>query len=143
MTQPLPSATIEYERYVDGLRRVLTDAYLHGGGDLFIEEYGRLCFCPHFTRKGVVTRKSMMNPGNHATICNDLNAAIARVKEGIATAPSKTITVQVEGGLVQDVTGIPAGYEVRVEDYDEGDPSRQTWDDEKKFFVTVYGGDGV
>lgn len=32
-----------------------------------------------------------------------------------------TITVRVEGGLVQDVEGIPAGVTVRVIDFDAGD----------------------
>jgi hypothetical protein len=57
--------------------------------------------------------------------------------------PSKTITVHVEGGLVQDVTGIPAGYEVRVEDYDHQNPGDDSWDAEKECVVTVYGGEGV
>jgi hypothetical protein len=55
---------------------------------------------------------------------------------------AKSVTVHVEGGLVQDVTGIPAGYEVRVEDYDVHDPDDDSWDAQKECAVTVYeGGD--
>ena len=54
--------------------------------------------------------------------------------------PLKTITVHVEGGLVQDVTGIPTGYELRVEDYDTNDTSHPSWDVEKECSVTIYDG---
>jgi hypothetical protein len=50
------------------------------------------------------------------------------------------IVVQVKGGLVQDVTGVPEGYELRVEDYDEGDTSHPSWNAEKDCFVTVFDG---
>jgi hypothetical protein len=53
------------------------------------------------------------------------------------------IIVHVEGGMVQDVNGIPPGYEVKVEDYDHADDTQPTWDAEKGCHVTVYGGDGV
>jgi hypothetical protein len=52
-----------------------------------------------------------------------------------------TITVTIEGGIVQDVTGIPAGYELHVEDHDESDESHTSWSVEKECFVTVYEGD--
>jgi hypothetical protein len=58
----------------------------------------------------------------------------------IASSAPKPITVHVEGGLVQDVTGIPAGYELRVEDYDHADDSHPAWNAEKECFVTVYDG---
>jgi len=54
--------------------------------------------------------------------------------------PTKTITVRVEGGLVCDVDGVPAGYELRVEDYDHADNSHPAWDADKECFVTVYDG---
>lgn len=57
--------------------------------------------------------------------------------------PKTTITVMIEGGLVQAVTGIPAGFEVHIEDCDEGDTSHPSWDAEKACFVTVYEGDGM
>jgi hypothetical protein len=52
----------------------------------------------------------------------------------------KIITVRVEGGLVQDVIGVPHGIEVRVEDYDDGDESHPTWDAEKECHLTIYEG---
>jgi hypothetical protein len=52
----------------------------------------------------------------------------------------KIITIRVEGGLVQDVSGVPAGYELHVEDYDEGDESHPAWNPGKSCFVTIYGG---
>ncbi len=56
-------------------------------------------------------------------------------------AEKRTIKVHVEGGLVQDVDQrIPAGYEVRVEDRDDGDTSHPSWDAEKGCFVMVYEG---
>ena len=41
---------------------------------------------------------------------------------------------------MQDVTGIPAGYELRVEDYDHADDTQPDWDAEKECHVTVYEG---
>ena len=58
-----------------------------------------------------------------------------------ATPQKKTITIHLDGGLVQDVTGIPPGYEVHVHDHDEGDRSHPSWDEGKECFVTVYGGE--
>jgi hypothetical protein len=53
------------------------------------------------------------------------------------------ITITVEGGLVQDVTGIPYGTEVHVEDYDDGDDSHPTWDADKECHVTIYEGGAI
>lgn len=47
------------------LLKVLQAAYLHGGGYIYQEEFGRVCFCPRYGK-----------PGRHATACDDLNAAI-------------------------------------------------------------------
>ena len=53
-----------------------------------------------------------------------------------------TITIIIKGGLVLDVTGIPAGHELRIEDYDVQDTGDDFWDAEKECAVTVYeGGD--
>ena len=52
----------------------------------------------------------------------------------------KIITVTVEGGLVQDVTGVPEGYELHVEDYDADDTSHPSWNVEKQCGVTIYDG---
>jgi hypothetical protein len=74
-----------------------------------------------------------------------IDEAIAKVAGvSMPPAPARTITVHIEGGLVQDVTGIQAGVEVRVEDRDkDGDTSHPSWDEERQCFVTVYGGEGV
>ena len=53
------------------------------------------------------------------------------------------ITVRIEDGLVQDVTGIPLGYEVHIHDHDWNDSTHPAWDAEKGCFVTMYGGEGV
>jgi hypothetical protein len=53
------------------------------------------------------------------------------------------ITVRVEGGLVQDVIGVPHGTEVHVEDYDDGDDSHPTWDADKECHVTIYEGAAI
>jgi hypothetical protein len=54
--------------------------------------------------------------------------------------PRNIITITVEGGIVQDVTGLPEGYELHVEDYDGGDPTYPSWDADKNCFVTIYDG---
>jgi len=53
---------------------------------------------------------------------------------------SKIIVVHLEGGMVQDVSGVPAGYELHVEDYDVGDDTQSQWNAEKQCFLTVYEG---
>ena len=68
--------------------------------------------------------------------------ALSIPKVTVSSAP-KTITVHVEGGMVQDADGIPPGYEVRVEDYDHSDDTQPTWDAEKEWHITVYEGGGV
>ena len=42
---------------------------------------------------------------------------------------------------MQDVAGLPPGFEARVEDHDDGDPDHPSWDASKGCFVTVYEGD--
>lgn len=70
--------------------------------------------------------------------------AIAKATPGnMPQAPAKTITIHVEGGMVQDVTGIPPGVEVRVEDYDHSDDTQPTWDAGKECAVTTYQGSAV
>jgi hypothetical protein len=69
-----------------------------------------------------------------------IDTAIAAAEKLAMAANPTTITVHVEGGLVQDVTGIPAGYELRVEDHDGDDISHPAWDAEKECFVTIYDG---
>jgi len=152
MTQPLPSETLEYERYVDGLRRS------HG---LLLTA---LQYMVSWAERHDLTRAALINGGQAEvpviTIARDaitsaqaVNASpvsaktiTLSVKQGIITAPDgvpQTITIHVESGMVQDVTGVPAGYELRVEDYDVQDPGDDSWDAEKECAVTVYEGGGV
>jgi hypothetical protein len=64
--------------------------------------------------------------------------------DGCVQAPkrkqTKIITIRLEGGMVTDVDGVPAGYALHVEDYDYGDDSNPNWDAEKECFVTIYEG---
>jgi hypothetical protein len=70
-----------------------------------------------------------------------LESAIASAAGGAVTSePTKTITVRIEGGLVQDVTGVPEGCELRVEDYDGDDTSHPAWDADNGCFLTIYDG---
>jgi hypothetical protein len=43
----------------------------------------------------------------------------------------------IKGGIVQDVSGLPAGYEFHVEDHDEGEESHPSWDADKECLVTI------
>lgn len=54
------------------LLKVLQAAYLAGGGSVYQEEFGRVCFCTgcRYTENGPVDK------GRHATSCDDLNDAI-------------------------------------------------------------------
>ena len=56
--------------------KLLSAAKNCGGGDLYIQEYGRTCHCPFHTRKGGVTRDQMACRENHSTACNDMWNAI-------------------------------------------------------------------
>jgi hypothetical protein len=127
MTQRIPSETIEYERYVDGLRR--SNAQLLNA----LKTYLDVPVAPDIGCEDELVAAIEL-----------ARAAIAETEgAAVSPAPAKAITIHIEGGLVQDVNGIPAGYEVRVEDYDFPDTGDDSWDAEKKCVVTVYGGDGV
>ncbi len=63
-----------------------------------------------------------------------------RAANGTAEGNSRFITVSVKGGLVQEVTGLPPGCELRVEDYDVQNPGDDSWDTEKECVVIVYEG---
>jgi hypothetical protein len=131
MSQPLPPETIDYERFVDGLRKVNAEMVraleLHHASHVAFEH-----------GDDVESKKQY-------ALAVEATRSIVRESNGVVKSQtsSKTIVVHVEGGLVQDVIGIPAGCEVRVEDHDEGDTSHPSWDAEKECFVTVYGGEGV
>jgi hypothetical protein len=53
------------------------------------------------------------------------------------------ITIEILGGLVQDVSGLSEDCELHVHDYDEGDCSHPSWDAEKEYFVTIFEGGDV
>lgn len=141
MTQPIPPETIEYERYVDGLRRSNAD----------LLEFAKRALQIAISRKTTLHLacaciEGMSLPDNieFPEWVHDGMDLLTRTNGAAQTTPPKPITVHVEGRLVQDVTGIPAGYEVRVEDRDDdGDTSHPSWDEEKGCFVAVYGGDEV
>jgi len=56
------------------------------------------------------------------------------------TNSPKIITVKINRGLIEDVTGLPKGYELHVHDHDGDDTSHPSWDATKVCFVTIYGG---
>jgi hypothetical protein len=57
---------------------------------------------------------------------------------GAPKAKARVIALHLEGGIVQEVSGLPAGYELHVEDHDEGDTNHPAWDEAKRCFVTVF-----
>jgi len=67
-----------------------------------------------------------------------LESAIAEATGG-AVSPS-VITIQVHRGLITDVSGLPRGMELQVEDYDVDDTEHPQWDAEKECIVSVYEG---
>jgi hypothetical protein len=56
------------------------------------------------------------------------------------TNSPKIITVKINRGLIEDVTGLPKGYELHVLDHDGDDTAHPSWDAEKGCFVTIYDG---
>lgn len=53
------------------------------------------------------------------------------------------ITVQLRHGLITDVSGLPQGFVLRVEDYVGDDTSHPAWNEEKRCYVTHYDGSGI
>ena len=140
MSEHILSESLEYERYVDELRR--ENAELLVAVNLAKREL-EAWYSGANTRKGLKS----LNDARIGACFGGLyavNRALSRFGYKLASAlRKKAITVKVEGGMVSDVGGIPAGYELRVEDYDHADESHPGWDAEKECFATVYGGDGV
>jgi hypothetical protein len=137
MSQPIPKETLEYEEFVDGLRqenaKMLKALRL---AESRLASFYRIQFA-----QGV----SKIADGPEDWVLKIIRDALPASGEPGEQAefPAKTITIHIEGGLVQDVTGIPTGCEVRVEDYDHPDDTQPTWDAKKECHVTVYEGDGV
>lgn len=128
MTQPLPSETIEYERHVDGLRQRHAEL-LKAFRDYF----------------SVPVLSDPRHEAEFIRATRNAHEILSRA-EGIVPSPTpegRAITIHLEGGLVQDVTGIPPGVEVHVADYDRHDETHPSWNSEYECHVTVYGGDGV
>lgn len=67
---------------VKDLREVAEALYFLGGGNVYIEEYGRMCWCPvhHINPFASSAGKKMMaNPGCHSTACNNAHDAWVKV----------------------------------------------------------------
>jgi hypothetical protein len=93
MTQPIKSETIEYERYLDGLR---------GSNEELLE-------CLKDLRAKIKRGSVLKNEKVYFTAedFDRINAVIAKAEDIGLPAPAKTITVHVEGRLIQDANGIP------------------------------------
>jgi hypothetical protein len=48
--------------------------YLLGGGDTYMEEFGRLCFCPLHA-----------GAGHHSSACDEVNARVLAVRSEVAS----------------------------------------------------------
>ena len=59
---------------------------------------------------------------------------------GHSVGSPTAITVHIEGGMVQGVSGIPTGYALHVQDHDIHDEEHPQWDPEKECIVTAYEG---
>jgi|GEM_PF-6197676 len=55
-----------------------------------------------------------------------------------ASAQPRPIVVCIHGGVVTDVSGVPEGYELHIEDYDVIDPEHPQWNVEKECLTSVY-----
>lgn len=129
---------LNYEDYVDGLRRSNT-ALLAAVTDLLGDRpsvQGGIC-----RQCGRDFIGDILEGDCPADDCPSYKARslIAAIHES-SILSSQNITIHLEGGFVQDVTGIPAGYEVRVEDYGFPETDDDSWDADKKCVVTVYEG---
>lgn len=133
MTQPISSENLAHEEYVDGLRQA-NAAMLKA---LRMAESTLASFYRIQYAQGI----SKMADGADNWVLNIVRDAIAGAHgSALGSSAPQIITVRVEGGLVQDVTGIPAGYALHVEDYDGEDTSHPAWNAEKECFVTIYDG---
>ena len=137
MSQPIPSDNIGHEltaaalNHLGDVLSMLAELHEDNHCRAYVEAIAFYnAQCPDnkvFPTEGYSSRLVITGPLDRLPVPED-------------SARKQPITIHIEGGLVQDVTGIPAGYEVRVEDYDHSDMRAKTWDAEKKCHVTVYGG---
>lgn len=69
------------ENEAETLRRIIAErgalirgAYFLGGGNVYVEEFGRLCFCSGCT----ITEAGARDKKAHSSSCDELNAAVLR-----------------------------------------------------------------
>jgi len=129
MTHPLPLETIKYERRSNALIRIALQRLISKADDIISAIDG-------------TTDQFEPETAALSSATSEAQRLLSESENGRPES-SKTIALRIEGGLVADVTGIPAGYELRVEDYDVQDPGDDSWDAEKECAVTVYGGDSA
>jgi hypothetical protein len=129
MTHPLPLETIKYERRSNVLIRIALQRLISKADDIISAIDG-------------TTDQFEPETAALSSATSEAQRLLSESENGRPES-SKTIALRIEGGLVADVTGIPAGYELRVEDYDVQDPGDDSWDAEKECAVTDYGGDSA
>jgi hypothetical protein len=134
MTVRHKADNLNYEEYVDGLRKANTrmiyalQTLVARADDVIAAvDGGKAQFEPEMAALSAA-----------ASIAERLLARVAGA--GASGKPVDIITVHVEGGLVQDVAGVPEGCELRVEDYDTHDTSHPSWDAQKECCVTIFDG---
>jgi hypothetical protein len=59
--------------------------------------------------------------GNLAEAARACELAVAEATDEPSTEPRKPIVIEVRGGIVQEVSNVPVGYEYVVKDYDDPD----------------------
>jgi hypothetical protein len=130
MSQPIPSETIEYERFVDSLRS--ENALMRSVLQKLIAKADDIIAAIDGTT-------NQFEPETAA-----LSAATSEAERVLANghpfAQNATISIHIEGGMVQHVSGVPMGYGLHVEDHDLHDEEHPQWDAEKECIVTVYEG---
>jgi len=89
--------------------------------------------------------KGKKRPGNPEPTCSSRCQA-ARVIESAAEVlvpEPAVITIQIHRGLMTDISGLPPGYALHVEDYDVDDTEHPDWNAEEECTITVYEADTV
>lgn len=58
---------------VYALKKAAEALYFLGGGNVYLEEYRRMCWCPAERKRAFGSPKAheiMKNPGQHSSVCN-------------------------------------------------------------------------
>jgi hypothetical protein len=131
MSQCMPSETIEHERFVENLRA--ENALMRAALRKLITEADELIAAIEGT-------SDQFEP--EVAALSSATSEAERVLEhgGHSVCGPAAITIHIEGGMVQDVSGIPQGQELHVEDHDIHDEEHPQWDAEKECIVTIYKG---